>query len=180
MLWIGAMVLGLVLGLFGGGHFSNLAHLQFRWPWLLVGAVLLREVITFSPLGQVEGFQYVYAASLLVIVLWTVWHLRRLPGVWLITIGAAINLLVVLANSGRMPVVLSVAQTQDGGILAKHGTLGQYTVMTSSTHLNWLADWVVIPPLPQGYSPGDILIAIGLALIVVVALHREPESQVVR
>lgn len=178
MLWIGAIVLGLVIGLLGGGNFSNLGRLQFRWPWLLVGAVLVREVITFSPLGHVEGAQYAYAASLLVIVGWTIWHVRRLPGVWLITAGAALNLIVVLANSGRMPVVLEIAQQQDRGILAKEGTLGQYTVMGANTHLNWLADWVVLPPLPQAYSPGDVLVAIGLALIVVVAVHREPEAQI--
>src|SRR5712692_3774817 len=179
MLWLLAIGFGVVLGLAAGGSLSNLARLKFRWPWFLVGAVVIREVVTFTPLSRVEGAQYVYVVSLALIVIWTVWHLKRLPGVWLVTAGALCNLIVVAANGGRMPVSVDIAKAQLGGVLFQRGTIGQYTLMGPDTHLGFLGDWLSVWPLPQAYSPGDLLIAMGLALVILVAMHRAPESEVV-
>ena len=179
MLWPLAIAFGVALGLAGGGNLSNLARLKFRWPLLLVGAVALRYVVIFSPLSRVDGAQYVYAASLTVIVLWTIWHLRLLPGVWLVTLGAALNLIVVVANGGRMPVDATLAARQLGGILAERGHIGQYAVMGPDTHLGFLGDWVSLGPLPEAYSPGDVLIAMGIALVILISIHRLPDSEVV-
>jgi hypothetical protein len=179
VLWPLAIAFGVALGLAGGGNLSNLARLKFRWPLVLVAAVLLRYVVIFTPLSRVEGAQYAYAASLAVIVLWTVWHLRLLPGVWLVTLGGALNLIVVLANGGRMPVDATLAASQLGGILAQRGHIGQYTVMGPDTHLGFLGDWLSLGPLPEAYSPGDLLIAMGIALVILISLHRIPESEVV-
>jgi hypothetical protein len=176
MLWPLAIAFGLLLGVAGGGNLSNLARLKFRWPLLLVGAVVLRYVVIFSPLSRVQGAQYIYAASLALIVLWTVWHFRRLPGVWLVTAGGLLNLIVVAANSGRMPVAPDLARLQLGGALNQRGTIGQYTLMGPDTHLNGLGDWVSLGPLPEAYSPGDVLIAMGIALVILVAVHRALEQ----
>ena len=164
MLWLFAMVLGLVFGLLVGGRITNLSRLRFRWPWVLVAAVLIREAVLLTPLNRIDGAQYVYVLALAAIVVWTIAHFGRLPGVWLLTAGAALNLLVIASNSGRMPVASELA-----GALARHGTLGQYTVMTSATHLNLLGDWIWLNPLPEAYSPGDVLIAVGLAILVFVS-----------
>jgi Family of unknown function (DUF5317) len=179
VLWPLAIAFGVALGLAGGGNLSNLARLKFRWPLLLVAAVALRYVVVFSPLSRVEGAQYVYAASLAIIVLWTVWHLRLLPGVWLVTLGGALNLIVVLANGGRMPVDATLAARQLGGILAQRGHIGQYTLMGQDTHLGFLGDWLSLGPLPEAYSPGDVLIAMGIALVILISIHRIPESEAV-
>src|SRR2546423_11885936 len=138
MLWPLAIAFGILLGVAGGGHLSNLTRLKFRWPLLLVAAVVLRYVVTFSPLSRIEGAQYVYAASLALIVLWTVWHFKRLPGVWLVTAGGLLNLVVVMANSGRMPVAPDLARLELGGALNLRGNIGQYTLMGPDTHLNGL------------------------------------------
>jgi hypothetical protein len=178
MLWPLAIGFGLLLGLLGGGKLSNLTRLQFRWWWVLVAAVLVREVMIFSPLSRVNGAQYAYAVSLAVIVAWTVWHWRRLPGVWLVTLGALSNLIVVTANGGRMPVDPTLASAQLGGALVQRGHIGQYTLMGPDTHLNGLGDWLSLGPLPEAYSPGDLLIAMGVALVILIALHRtvEPDA----
>ena len=179
MLWPLAIAFGVALGVAGGGNLSNLARLKFRWPLLLVAAVALRYVVIFSPLSRVEGAQYVYAVSLALIALWTLWHLRLLPGVWLVTLGALLNLIVVVANGGRMPVDATLAARQLGGILVERGHIGQYTVMGPDTHLGFLGDWVSLGPLPEAYSPGDVLIAMGIALVILISIHRIPGSEVV-
>jgi uncharacterized protein DUF5317 len=179
MMWLLAIAFGLLLGLAGGGNLSNLARLKFRLPWLLVGAVVVREAVTFTPLSRVDAARYVYMLSLALIVLWTVWHLKLLPGIWLVTAGALSNLIVLAANGGRMPVALDLARTELGGVLVQRGQIGQYTLMGPDTHLNGLADWLSIWPLAQAYSPGDLLIAIGLALVILVAVHRLPEPDAI-
>lgn len=159
------MLAGLAMGLVVGGRVSNLARLRFRWPWVLFAAVLVREAVLLTPLNRVSGAQYLYLLALATIVVWTVAHIGRLPGVWLITAGAALNLVVIAVNGGRMPVASEFAAA-----LTRHGgTLGQYTVMSSSTHLNLVADWIYLNPVPEAYSPGDVLVALGLAILVFVS-----------
>jgi hypothetical protein len=179
VLWLLAIAFGIVLGVAGGGNLSNLARLKFRWPWLLVTAVVVREAVTFTPLSRIDVARYIYMLTLALIVLWTIWHLKRLPGIWLVTAGALSNLVVVAANGGRMPVSVEIARTQLGGILFQRGTIGQYTVMGPDTHLGFLGDWLSIWPLPQAYSLGDLLIAVGLALVVLIAIHSSPEPEAI-
>ena len=164
MLFLVALVIGIAFGLLVGGRVGNLARLRFRWPWLLLVAVLVREIIVLTPLNLVEGLQYLYLLGLIAIVVWTVYHWRRLRGIWLVTIGAALNVLVIAANGGRMPVAHEFARS-----LVRSGTLGQYTLMGSGTNLNFLGDWISLHPLSTVYSPGDVLIALGLAVTVFIA-----------
>lgn len=171
MLWLLAMMLGLVLGLGAGGRLDNLTRLRFRWPLLVLAAVVVRGAIEVTPLNRVEGAQYVYLLSLLAIVGWTVWHFKLLPGVWLVSIGASLNLLVIAANGARMPVA-----SQYAGSLLQRGHIGQYTLMTPATQLNALGDWISLSPFRGVYSPGDLLVALGLALVLLVATHRERET----
>jgi hypothetical protein len=164
LLWLAAIAVGVVAGLIAGGDVGNLARLRFRWPWVIPVVVLIRELILLTPLNRVDGAQYVYVAALAATVAWTLWNVSRLPAIWLVTAGSALNLLVLVANGGRMPVAHELA-----GALLQRGTIGQYTVMSSSTNLNLLGDWVSIHPLPEAYSAGDVLVAIGLVVAVFIA-----------
>jgi hypothetical protein len=160
MLWLLALAIGLVAGLLTGGSITNFARLRFRWPMLVIAAVVVREAVLLTPLNRVDGAQYVYALSLAAIVVWTIPHFKQLPGIWLVTIGGGLNLVVILANGGRMPVAAGLA-----GRLAQLGHSGQYTLMGSSTQLNTLGDWISFGPIPEVYSPGDVVIALGLAVV---------------
>jgi len=164
LLFLVAIVLGVVAGLLVGGRITNLARIRFRWPWLLVLAVLVREAVLLTPLNRVEGAQYTYLVTLAAIVAWTIWNLNRLPAIWLITAGSALNMIVIAANRGRMPVAPEIA-----GTLLRRGTIGQYTVMGSGTNLNFLGDWITLYPVPEAYSLGDVLIAIGIAVAVFIS-----------
>jgi hypothetical protein len=104
--------------------------------------------------------------ALATIVAWTAWHFNRVRGIWLISAGAALNLIVILANQGRMPVAPELATSMGG-----RTTVGQYTIMGSQTNLNILGDWIKLGPIPQAYSLGDVLIAVGLAIVVFLAVR---------
>jgi Family of unknown function (DUF5317) len=171
LLFLFAIVLGLAAGLLTGGRIHNLGQVRFRWPWLVVVAVIVREAVLLTPLNAIDGAQYLYVLSLAGIAAWTVLHWNRLRGIWLVSAGSVLNVLVILANSGRMPVAAELA----GPALTGRGTIGQYTVMGPQTNLNALGDWIRLYPLREAYSPGDVLIAIGLAIVVFLAV-RNPRS----
>jgi len=166
------LVLALVIGVASGGSIGNLANLRFRWPWFVVAVLVIREAVLLRPLNRVDGVQYLYAAALAGLVAWTAWHIKRIPGVWVVTVGAAANLIVVLANDARMPVTPSLA-----GSLVNRGHVAQYTLMGSDSRLEWLGDWIGFPwPVPGAYSPGDLLIALGIGIVVILAIAHGPDA----
>ncbi|MHB8590106.1 MAG: DUF5317 domain-containing protein [Candidatus Dormibacteraceae bacterium] len=185
MLWLGALAIGLVAGFVSGGRLDNLARLRFRWPWFVVAVLVVREATLLTPLNRVDGVQYVYLVALAALVAWTLWHVRRIAGIWLVSAGSALNLMVIAANGGRMPVAPDLA-----GSLAQRGHSGQYTLMTSYTHLNWLADWIALPGpmgrvLPEAYSAGDVIVAVGIGAVVALAMRsqagsKETQARIVR
>lgn len=175
MIFIAAIVLGLVFGVLTGGRVENLAKLRFRWPALVLVALIVRAAILITPLNAVDGAQYVYLLGLVVIVAWTIWHWRRLRGVWVVSLGGALNVLVIAANGARMPVA-----HESAGSLDSRGTYGQYTLMDPQTNLNFLGDWIRLSPVAGAYSIGDVIIALGLAIVVFLAVrnprpHRDKE-----
>jgi hypothetical protein len=172
MLLLVALVLGLIAGIATGGKLGNVANLSIRWPWLIVAALVVREAAILSPLSGVDGVQYLYVAALATLVAWMAWHATRLRGAWIVAIGAALNLLVVIVNGARMPVAMELA-----GRLVERGHIGQYVVMASGTNLGWLGDWIGVPgPLGGAYSPGDVVIAIGIAAVAFFATRQGPAA----
>ena len=171
MIWLIALIVGLGLGLATGGKIGNLARIQFRWPWLVIAALVIREAAVATPLSHVEGVQYLYTVALAALVGWTIWQIGRVAGIWIVTAGASLNLVVIAANGGRMPVAPALA-----GPLLRQGHLGQYTLMTSGSNLRWLADWISMPGLiaqhvSEVYSPGDLVVAAGIAVVIFIAMR---------
>src|SRR5215469_9390335 len=86
LIFLGAIVVGIGFGLLTGGRIENLGRLRFRWAWLVLSALVIREAILLTPLNTVNGAQYVYLLGLVVIVAWTIWHWRALRGIWLVSL----------------------------------------------------------------------------------------------
>jgi hypothetical protein len=173
MLLLAALVVGLVVGILSGGKLGNVANLTFRWPWFVVAALVIREASILTPLARIDGVQYVYALALAALIAWTVWHAQLLRGALIVAVGAALNLIVIVANGARMPVAPAIA-----GRLVERGHAGQYVVMGSGTNLNWLADWIGVPgPLGGAYSPGDVVIGLGIAAVAFFATRQAPATK---
>jgi hypothetical protein len=168
------LVAGLAIGIATGGKLGNLANVRFRWPWFVLAVLVIREAILFRPFNRIDGIQYLYVAALAGLVAWTFLHVRRLTGVWLVAGGAALNLLVVVANGGRMPVAPALA-----GALVQRNHIGQYVLMGSNTNLYWLADWITVSG-PVGirgaYSPGDLVVAVGIGVVAYFATRQQAPS----
>jgi hypothetical protein len=176
MLLLAGLVVGVAAGVVTGGKIGNLSSVRFHWPYFVLGVLVVKEVVLLTPLDRIDGMQFVYAVSLAALVGWTIWHIYLLPGVWLVSAGAALNLLVVVVNGGRMPVSPELA-ARGSHLLVDRGFVGQYVLMGPHTNLSWLADWLALPgPLgtlvPEAYSPGDFVSALGIAVVTFLATKR--------
>jgi hypothetical protein len=108
-------------------------------------------------------------------VAWTLWQVDVVRGIWLVAVGSVLNLVVIAANGARMPVAPELA-----GSLVHNGHLGQYTLITLDTNFGWLADWIALPGLrrvlAEAYSPGDVVVALGLGVVVALAMRSQAGS----
>lgn len=179
MLLLAAAFLGLILGPLTGGDLWAITRVRVRWPVVVLVALVIKELGERTPLSQVQWFDpAVYTASLAVLVAWTVWHVRALPGVWIISLGMAMNLAVVIANGAHMPVTTEIARFGPPQIF-QHGTLGQYVLQNRHTRLAFLDDRIPLPGvlntwLHEAYSLGDLVATLGI-FVLGLLLSRLPE-----
>jgi hypothetical protein len=166
---VATAVAGLLGGLAAGGSLRPLLELRLRWPLVVLAAVAVRLLGVMRPLATWRLTPLLFVASLVVLLAWTLWHREVLRGSWLVALGLAMNLAVVLANACHMP----VARAGAGGAssaLVRRGVWGQYALAGPRTRLDWMGDWLVVPPplgrvFPEIYSPGDLVICLGLGVV---------------
>jgi hypothetical protein len=175
MIFLYAVVLGILLGYLLRGRIAQLPSLELRGLWLVLSALAVQLVI-FPLLGPKPILPYgtavLHAASYGLVLLWLVLNLRVRP-LLVMGAGALLNALVVSANGGYMPASLS-ALTQTGANVAAAAvalgdTYGNIVGMTASTRLNFLGDWISLPhwlPFATVMSVGDALIMVGLVWLL--------------
>ncbi|MFQ5945706.1 MAG: DUF5317 domain-containing protein [Anaerolineae bacterium] len=165
-----AVALSTVLGLLRGGRLANLGGVSLRHPYLIIVGLGL-QVAIFSPLwpdlfkGPPTAILYVDALALLLLA---VLLNSQLPGIKLLGVGLALNVLAIASNGGWMPVRLeAVHQAGLAPIADALETTGHYRHLIplgESSALWVLTDVLPVPgPGPQAnvYSVGDLLVAAG-------------------
>ncbi|MCJ7749686.1 MAG: DUF5317 domain-containing protein, partial [Armatimonadetes bacterium] len=107
-----AAVLCIVVGLLAGGRLGRLKALDLRAPWVFILAAAVQVGLMIAGArGTAFGAGVAPALYVLtfVLVLLGIWANRRLPGMWVVGAGVLLNLVVIAANGGSMPVDRSVA-----------------------------------------------------------------------
>jgi hypothetical protein len=164
-----------VVGLLVGGKPSQLADLELRRLPLVFGAVGLQvlafpsSVLPWSmPSDAARGL---WLASYVLLLAFIAAN-RRLAGVRVAALGVGCNLVAILANGGLMP-ALPGAMKGAG----THYDVHNNSISQARPHLSLLVDrWSTPHWLPLGnvFSVGDVLIAAGAALVVVLAMVARP------
>jgi hypothetical protein len=173
LLW-GAVV-GVLLGWIVGGRLRNLEGLHLRAGWLILLALVIQALI--FPLGHADPL-LPYATVPLhflsygLLALFLGLNLRHWP-LGLLALGLVANLAAIAANGGYMPAAVEALRKagMEGAAeaLLSQGKLGNVVLMGTGTKLNWLGDWLWLPhwvPLAMAFSPGDLLIGLGLACFI--------------
>ncbi len=161
-----------------GGRLSRLAAIRFRWWGLLLGALALQVLVisvlpTQLPGGLAQGLH------LTTYVLAGIFLLRNLavPGLWLLGIGGASNLLAIAANGGVMPAWATAMRV--AGRTTPTGRFANSRVVAHPRLLP-LGDVLAVPhwvPLANVFSFGDVTLVIGGALLVDRACRRRAPDE---
>ena len=179
----GAIVLGLVAGIAAGGSLWNLAFVRLRFVWLIFIALGLRAVLEvgvgsglslpnplrIALLAVSYGFLFVGLASN-----------RRYPGFLLALVGVLSNGIVILWNSGRMPIwepsLFAAGFTLEDVSATLHVLLPAPLDASFLLHLGPLSDVIPIPlPIFRNVaSIGDVFLYAGLAMFVFAAVLGRP------
>jgi len=172
-------VLAVAVAVAAGG--DRLAHLRVRAVRLLVVAAVLQLVSGTLASGSVaiRVLALILSALLVALFLWGNWQVAGIP---LIAAGLLLNCVVVVLNFA-MPV--SVDAAARAGLTPAELRLGDdpfHERIGPHTLLADLGDTipVALPMQPQVVSPGDVLVAAGVALLLVTGgtrrLTRETQS----
>ena len=145
-----------------GGRLGALVELPLRHVWAIYAALGLAVLGVGVP-GLPDGLR-----SLLLVAAYPVGAVflaanRRIPGMALIALGAALNLLAITANAGVMPA--SPAALAAAGLPVDESGF-QSSTAVADPRLAFLGDVFAIPaswPLSNVFSVGDVLIGVGLA-----------------
>jgi Family of unknown function (DUF5317) len=153
----------LLLPLLLGGKASRLSAVKLRHIEWIVGAlaiqILIVELLTGPEtlLKAVHILTYVAALGFMIVN-------RRIPGLWLIGLGAVLNGVTIAINGGTLPARLGALRSA-GINLSPDRFVNSGEV--AHPHLAFLGDIFAIPealPLSNVFSIGDILIVLGTAI----------------
>lgn len=162
------LAVAVLVGRLRGGRWGALSELPLRSRRLVVAA-LVAQVLGAVAGGAAYGVSLALSAGLVGAFLL---RNRQLRGTGLVAAGLLANAVVVLAN-GAMPVSLAAAER--AGLAPTALALledPRHEPVTAQTRLRLLGDVVAVPlPLrPEVVSPGDVLVAAGLAELVVLGM----------
>jgi hypothetical protein len=177
------LLAALVLGLLAGLALARGLKRPYRLPdprhlWLVPAAFLPQLLVVYLPAGR--GMEPVSAASAalpvsLVVFLVFVWLNRRIPGMLVMLVGLVLNLLVITANGGWMPISPQTASQLPGGAPPSEATPGirvgdkDILLRPEDTRLEMLADRFLLPEwlgYRAAYSLGDVFAAAGAFLLL--------------
>jgi len=159
------IALAMAISWFRGGRLRDVVSLDFSRAWIVLLA-LMTQVVALSVLGSdSQYFPALYIFSFLGLFVFFAFNLK-LPWIWLISIGVALNFLVITANGGYMPVDVSLM----GQAPLTLDALGHARPITDATLLSFLGDVIPvrigIPGFNGLISAGDMVLALGAALFI--------------
>jgi hypothetical protein len=167
--------IGLICGRLAGGRVGNLEHLQLRW-WGLALAGLCAQVVLFStPVAAVVGQAGppLYVLSTLIVLAVVVRNVRH-PGLAIVALGAALNLVAIVSNGGVMPSAPEAWLALNGRAVVPTDDFSNSVLIGPDTLFPWLGDVFVLPrPLPFAnvFSIGDVVIGVGAVVFLVIAMR---------
>jgi Family of unknown function (DUF5317) len=163
---IGAVLIALAVGLACGGSLHRLSSISLRWTPLLFEGLAIQLIFQlWDPPGLTKGSALaVVLLSNFAVLVFLAGNLRT-PGVLLLGLGLALNVVVIAANDA-MPVSPGAAETAGLSAPTTESASLKHERLNDDTRLPWLADVIPVPRLKEILSIGDIVLALGMAHLV--------------
>jgi hypothetical protein len=179
LLTVAALLLGAAVGLATGGKLRYAARRHIRW-WGLIVAGFALQLASDRWLSGFPGYLALIAGPICLLV----WAARntRLAGVWIAALGVLANLAVISVDRG-MPVERGALVS--AGIVATGTEVisvsgHRHHVVRSGDHLRFLDDRIPVSVAHEVVSVGDVILAVGVAVVVVQLLWYQARYQRVR
>jgi hypothetical protein len=161
-----ALVLALLSVPLAGGRLMRLAELRIRFGWFALAALAMQVVIiSVVPSGSHALHVATHLVSYAVVAAVVVANLR-LPYLWLIAVGGALNLTAIVANGGVMPASAAALRAADR---TPSGDAFANSAVQQHPHLGFLGDVFAVPapfPLANVFSVGDVCLVVGAFLFL--------------
>jgi hypothetical protein len=171
MLYVYIIIISIIIGLLRNGKLSSLSQISLTKIELIVLACLIQGGLIFLGSKKVK-FVLDYSSYMIIfsyiVLLLAVWYNKKLKGINFIALGIIFNFIVIVANGGHMPVLLSSlykAGLNDFALVLKEGTYVTHALITEKTLFRFLADVIPLsPPFPDPsvVSVGDFLMFYGV------------------
>jgi hypothetical protein len=175
MILIIALAVSIAAALLRGGRFAGLACLHVRWGLLAILSFGVQTLFIYQkPVPKtigVWGWQELALMGSYVLLLATTWANRHLHGMALITLGLLLNLVVMAANGGWMPIAPEAVRRAGLLQLAPSLTPGMrifsskdIILLREQTRLWLLSDIFVLSkpfPVASVFCVGDVVSALG-------------------
>jgi hypothetical protein len=180
MILLLAIAVAIVIALARGGRFASLVNVPVRWGVLPILAFAVQALFIYQAPEQQDSSIWSWQEWLFlsshVLLLVTVWVNRSLPGMLWVGAGLLLNLVVMVANGGWMPVApQAVIRAGYSGLASslEPGTRlfssKNIVLPAESTALQPLSDVFVLArpfPVPSVFSVGDVFVALGVLLLI--------------
>ena len=170
-----ALVAGLLVGLGRAGWQHRSYQLPIlRSAWLAFAAFFPQLVIAYLPVTRHLLADWLASIVLLMsLILFSAfaWQNRHLPGMPILLAGLALNLIVIVANGGWMPISPQTASQLTGANVLELTSMGSrfgqkdVLLLVQNIHFEFLSDRFLLPnwiPYKVAFSLGDILIGLGI------------------
>ena len=182
MLYVYIIIISIIIGLLRNGKLSSLSEISLKRIELIVLACLIQGGLIFLGSKKIK-FVLDYSSYMIIfsyiVLLLAVWYNRKLKGIKIIAMGIIFNFIVIVANGGQMPVLLSSlykAGLNDFALVLKEGIYVTHTLITEKTLFGFLADVIPLPspfPDPSVVSAGDFLMFYGVFCLIQNAMLKE-------
>jgi hypothetical protein len=186
MLYVYVIIISIVIGLFRKGKLSSLSQISIKKIELIVLACLIQGGIIFLGSKEIKFVldysPYMIIFSYIVLIL-AVWYNKTLKGIKIIALGIIFNFIVIVANGGHMPVLLSSLYKvglNDFALVLKEGTYITHILISEETLFRFLADVIPLSPPspdPSVVSAGDFLMFYGVFGLIQNAMLKEQNSE---
>ena len=182
---IGAIVVGLILGLAAGGSIWNLANVKLERIAFLLGAVVLRfttEALIANGVDIAEMLRLPLYTGAYLLLLAGLWPNREFPGLSMAFVGILGNTIAIVANGGHMPIwqpsLEGAGLTLDDVRTAFHSVLPTNLDANFLLHAGPLGDVIPIPfPVVRNVaSVGDLFLSAGLGFFLFATVVQTPEE----
>jgi uncharacterized protein DUF5317 len=171
-----AIGVGLIAGLLAHGHPRALKDLRFRWPLVLLASLIVGVIPYYVSMssGPRKALQFAGYAGVLIFLLVNIasFHGALRTGFLIITLGWALNFIVIAANGG-MPLSLWAWSHSGQGGAPTPGKGGFFKILIAhpGTWFKPLGDVIPVRSIGQVLSIGDVILILGIAFVIAAGMR---------